>query len=124
MSKESTHISSPPFCSVIDAKEYLKYFYSDRMHMFKDGKWSSPPPHYKPIMNGVQFRNHMASGVVDTEKCSNLEDYISMPATASNGIEYIDAHCATVTDSHEVNLIRPLSLPEFRFKFAQRQHSK
>ena len=92
------------------------------MHMFKDGKWSSPPPNYKPIMNGVQFRKHVASGDMDSQKCSNLEDYINMAekksTTTLNGIKYIDAHGATLTDSHEVNWIRPLSLPEFRLKFA------
>ncbi len=35
---------------VIPAKVYLDKFYSDRKHMFKNGKWLSPPPEYECIM--------------------------------------------------------------------------
>ena len=35
-----------PCFRVIPAEEYLKYFYSDRHHMYKDGEWLAPPPTY------------------------------------------------------------------------------
>ncbi len=34
---------------VIEAKEYLKKFSSDREHMRKNGQWLAPPPKYPPI---------------------------------------------------------------------------
>ncbi|KAL9185538.1 hypothetical protein ACHAXT_003315 [Thalassiosira profunda] len=68
-----------PLFRVIPAECYLKYFYSDRMHMFKDGKWQSPPPAYAPIMNGMSLagdaENH---GTKDGALNSNLEMYINM----------------------------------------------
>eukprot|EP00804_Cyclotella_cryptica_P011538 CCRYP_019876-RA/>CCRYP_019876-RA protein AED:0.08 eAED:0.08 QI:0/0/0.5/1/0/0.5/2/186/254 len=113
---------------VMDAKEYLKYFYSDRMHMFKDGKWCSPPPNYKPIMNGVQFRSHVDSGDNCSENCSNLEEYINMSLEQSkresDDTERSERHDNSVTDCHHLKAIRPLSLPEFRSRFAEQRLSK
>jgi hypothetical protein len=39
-----------PLFHVIQAEDFIREFYSDRSHMFKNGKWSSPPPDYPPIM--------------------------------------------------------------------------
>lgn len=77
---------------IIPAKDYLKYFYSDRMHMYNrdTGKWNSPPPAYPPIMNGLTFVNNNENnnkhdennGIDESDKrnknISNLESYISM----------------------------------------------
>ena len=66
-----------PLFNVVKADEFIRDFYSDRMHMYKDGKWNSPPPTYSPIMNGLkidsndgQERNELSG--------SNLDSYISM----------------------------------------------
>eukprot|EP00986_Skeletonema_menzelii_P015966 scaffold13175_cov163-Skeletonema_menzelii.AAC.1 len=66
-----------PLFNVVKADEFIRDFYSDRMHMYKDGKWNSPPPTYSPIMNGLkidsndgQERNELTG--------SNLDSYISM----------------------------------------------
>jgi hypothetical protein len=73
-----------PYFRVVPADLFLKYFYSDRMHMFKDGRWSSPPPDYEPIMNGLTFaedddrrRNNFSDGL------SNLHMYINMSEDGS-----------------------------------------
>ncbi|KAL3779037.1 hypothetical protein HJC23_011476 [Cyclotella cryptica] len=125
---QSSHLLYPLLFSVMDAKEYLKYFYSDRMHMFKDGKWCSPPPNYKPIMNGVQFRSHVDSGDNCSENCSNLEEYINMSLEQSkresDDTERSERHDNSVTDCHHLKAIRPLSLPEFRSRFAEQRLSK
>ena len=65
-----------PYFRVVPARQYLKYFYSDRMHMFKNGRWSSPPPHYEPIMNGLSFAEDDHRDNIN--KGSNLQMYISM----------------------------------------------
>jgi hypothetical protein len=65
-----------PRFRVVPARQYLKYFYSDRMHMFKDGRWSSPPPDYEPIMNGLAFAEDGRSENIS--RGSNLEKYIDM----------------------------------------------
>lgn len=59
-----------PMFRVVRAESYLRYFSSDRRHMFNNGKWLSPPPTYECI-------------VADDEKgtkgsVSNLNEYISM----------------------------------------------
>lgn len=62
-----------PLFRVIPAQQYLQYFYSDRMHMFQNGKWMARPPDYPPIMNGLKY----AEGNKSTN-ISNLEKYIDM----------------------------------------------
>ena len=44
-----------PYFRVVPARQYLRYFHSDRMHMYNEdnGQWSAPPPNYLPIMNGL-----------------------------------------------------------------------
>ena len=95
-----------PLFRVIDATEYLKHFYSDRSHMFKDGKWSALPPNYKPIMNGLQITSEGNQEKV--ESLSNLEYYISMAD---------DQATSVVSDSTRTEH-RPLSLDEFRLRFS------
>lgn len=66
---------SPKF-RVVRAELFLRNFYSDRMHMFHNGKWSSPPPKYDCILTDIgksesELRN-------TTGSMSNLNDYINM----------------------------------------------
>ena len=75
-----------PFFRVVSAEKFLRYFYSDRMHMFRDGRWLSPPPAYAPIMNGLQFAHDdkVAADKEDESKnnnISNLDAYIDMMTT-------------------------------------------
>ena len=49
-----------PLFRVVRAEVFLKNFYSDRMHMFQDDKWSATPPSYVCIQ---------------TKKGSNLDSY-------------------------------------------------
>ena len=93
-----------PIFRVVNAQQYLRYFYSNRMHMYNNdnGQWSAPPPNYLPIMNGLfelgvdnktgcvldsnnnkgdnndddgNSRNH---NFIMTSGGSNLETYINM----------------------------------------------
>lgn len=98
-----------PLFRVVDAKEYLEQFYSDRMHMFKDGKWSAPPPNYKPIMNGFEFarENGRTGHQQECKNLSNLEKYIDMSEEQSTGRKIAD----TTKDK------KPLCLEEFRLRF-------
>jgi hypothetical protein len=73
------HASNPnfneeylPLFNVVDAHDFIRDFYSDRMHMYKNGKWNSPPPTYPPIMNGLKIDGN------DSKVGSNLDSYISM----------------------------------------------
>ena len=106
-----------PLFRVVDAKEFMTQFYSDRSHMFKDGTWSAPPPNYKPIMNGLCTKEGDQS-VKNTRKTqnivSNLEDYIDMSdEQSSSSIQGTkNNRNRTATDG------RPLSLTEFRSRFA------
>lgn len=54
------HRDYAPLFRVIRASAFLKNFYSDRMHMFSEGKWSAPPPSY---------------ACIQTNKGSNLDSY-------------------------------------------------
>jgi hypothetical protein len=69
---EDETILAPSF-RLIPASTFLKYFYSDRMHMFDRKKqiWSSPPPSYECIMHGRQENN-------GTSSASNLDRYVNM----------------------------------------------
>jgi len=75
-----------PCFRVVPAKDYLKYFYSDRMHMYEKttGEWKSPPPSYKPIMNGLESITDQYQKLHEVEtgkkgnNISNLESYINM----------------------------------------------
>ena len=43
----------PPLFRVINAKEFIDVFSSDRSHMLDDlGQWLSPPPPWPPILQG------------------------------------------------------------------------
>lgn len=53
------------------AELYLKYFHSDRMHMFRDGRWNAEPPKYTCIQP--------ATG-------SNLDNYRLMTAPQQDAI--------------------------------------
>jgi len=70
-----------PLFNVVRAEDFIKDFYSDRMHMFKDGKWNSPPPEYPPIMNGLKMDDN-DSEERDGLTGSNLDSYISMSGEA------------------------------------------
>lgn len=74
-----------PLFRVIPAHQYLKYFFSDRMHMFQHGKWMARPPEYKPIMNGLMHANEKE---VECKRkkgnVSNLEKYIDMVSCSSS----------------------------------------
>lgn len=59
-----------PMFRVIRAESFLRHFSSNRMHMFQDGKWSSPPPNYDCIL-ADEHKNKKGS-------VSNLNDYIQM----------------------------------------------
>lgn len=63
---------SPKF-RVIRAELFLQHFYSDRMHMFQNGKWSSPPPSYDCILTDLQDMKLNRKG-----NMSNLSDFVSM----------------------------------------------
>lgn len=71
---EHWQMPSPPSFRIIPAKTYLKYFYSDRMHMFDRNQqiWLSPPPSYECIMNGKLETDNTNS------RSSNLDKYINM----------------------------------------------
>lgn len=64
---------SPKF-RVVRAELFLQNFYSDRMHMFVNGEWSSPPPKYESIITDEGLMNNAGSR-------SNLTDYISMSSS-------------------------------------------
>lgn len=70
-----------PLFKVTRATDFIRDFYSDRMHMFKNGKWNSPPPDYPLIMNGLKIiidsndENKASSG-------SNLESYIGISSAS------------------------------------------
>jgi hypothetical protein len=91
-----------PKFRVIRAELYLTHFYSDRMHMFKNGKWSSPPPTYDCIVTNLEGMNLNKEG-----KMSNLDDFISMEASGSNGMK----------ESSQMGQV--LTLMEIRDKFGQ-----
>ena len=67
-----------PFFHVIKAEDFIREFYSDRSHMFKNGKWSSPPPDYPPIMNGLKIITNNNHDGNERMVGSNLDSYISM----------------------------------------------
>jgi hypothetical protein len=79
-----------PIFRVVPAQQYLRYFYSNRMHMYNEdnGQWSAPPPNYLPIMNGLlELGVDSKTGLVldsNNNKVtsggggSNLETYINM----------------------------------------------
>ena len=73
-----------PHFRVVPANAYLQYFYSDRMHMLKDGKWSSPPPEYEPIMNGLSYVDDEDDrGNGEGGSISNLDRYVNMSEDGS-----------------------------------------
>jgi len=71
----------PPHFWVVPARNYLKYFFSDRMHMFKNQKWMATHPEYKLIMNGISFAEDCdhdgCRGEGKNNNASNLDMYIS-----------------------------------------------
>ena len=67
-----------PLFNVVRAEDFIRDFYSDRMHMFKDGKWSSPPPDYPPLMNGLKRDKRDSNEIIDGLTVSNLDSYILM----------------------------------------------
>ncbi len=62
-----------PKFRVVRAELFLQNFYSDRMHMYQDGKWNAPPPKYDCILTDVRNMKLKKKGTL-----SNLNDYISM----------------------------------------------
>ena len=78
------YLEYQPLFRVIPARQYLTYFYSDRMHMFKDGKWLSSPPKYQPIMNGLTYAKTNRNETTNHGNVSNLEMYIDMSQSSSS----------------------------------------
>ncbi len=66
-----------PLFHVVRAEDFIRDFYCDRMHMYKNGKWNSPPPEYPAIMNGLK-RDGYDGPERNELSGSNLDDYISM----------------------------------------------
>ena len=107
--KMTTTMYHPQF-RVIPAHQYLKYFYSDRMHMFQNGKWVARPPEYPPIMNGLIYANEKKTGCTKekNENVSNLQQYIDMTSAPSSADgETTDERMGTV-----------LTHDEFRARFS------
>lgn len=73
-SKKEEKLYAPLF-RVVRAEHYLETFFSDRMHMLKDGKWIASPPDYDCITTANMVRNK--NGYF-----SNLDDYIDMSKSA------------------------------------------
>lgn len=110
-----------PLFRVISANNYLKYFYSDRMHMKKDGKWMSPPPEYKPIMNGLVFCRGNKKGRRDGSEHnnSNLDQYIDMSGDLNNhGSDANQEEQNSATDNDlEEKMGKVFTLAQLRDKF-------
>jgi hypothetical protein len=61
-----------PMFRVVRAENYLRHFYSDRMHMRKeDGSWMAEPPAYDCITTSNMKKNKRGY-------LSNLDDYIAV----------------------------------------------
>ena len=131
-------------CRVVPGKSYLKHFYSDRMHMYSEGKWNSPPPSYMPIMNGLAYA--ASHGNKDGNACkgskykkgrSNLEMYINMSeksylndqsAGKNEMISEVDIKQVSVVTNvgksrEEFNIGKPLSLAQFRAVFTAGEYN-
>mmetsp|Transcript_57353 Transcript_57353/g.69010 ORF Transcript_57353/g.69010 Transcript_57353/m.69010 type:complete len:203 (-) Transcript_57353:185-793(-) len=89
-----------PRFRVVPAEHYIKYFYSDRMHMYRysegedsTGRWLATPPSYDCIMDGYQYETHkkkhdeqvskdhineVKENESKKERKSNLDKYIKM----------------------------------------------
>lgn len=70
--EKTTKKKFPPKFRVVRAELYLRNFYSDRMHMFHEGKWYAEPPKYNCILTDAKTMKKK-KGIM-----SNLNDYISM----------------------------------------------
>ena len=84
--KKSMQQLAPKF-RVVPAEEYLKYFYCDRMHMFKNGKWITEPPTYALIgvtQNNSENEAQSNCGIVSPTTGSNLDQYIDMKNEGDN----------------------------------------
>jgi hypothetical protein len=73
-SKEDEDRYAPMF-RVVKAETYIETFFSDRMHMMKDGKWISTPPPYDCITIASMTKNK--NGFM-----SNLDKFLDMSRTA------------------------------------------
>jgi len=60
-----------PLFRVVRAQYYLENFYSDRMHMMKDGEWLAKPPSYDCITTSNMKKNKKGH-------LSSLDDYVTM----------------------------------------------
>lgn len=103
-----------PFFRVVSAQNYLKYFYSDRMHMYNKerGEWLAQPPNYAPIMNGLSMDDTKQSdGDEDSSSNkSNLDMYINMEQSKDDGCD----------DLLEERMGKVYSLEQFRTTFGSR----
>jgi hypothetical protein len=104
---KATKKYAPKF-RVIRAELYLKNFYSDRMHMFHNGKWSSTPPSYDCILTTDGGMKMKKGG-----KKSNLNDYISM-STTNTSINTNGGKGKELSPMGQV-----LTMQEMRAKFGQ-----
>ena len=104
-----------PFFRVVSAQNYLKYFYSDRMHMYNKerGEWLAQPPNYAPIMNGLSLDDtKQTDGDEDSSSNtkSNLDMYINMEQSKDDGCD----------DLLEERMGKVYSLEQFRTTFGSR----
>ncbi|MEM1135280.1 MAG: hypothetical protein AAGI07_05525 [Bacteroidota bacterium] len=67
-----------PVLKVIDSKEYVKQFHSDRSHMIdQNGNWLAPPPAWEKILNkkGVALTKLLNLNYEAVGKCYSLESF-------------------------------------------------
>jgi len=89
---DATKKYSPKF-RVVRAELFLQYFSSDRMHMFQDGQWSSPPPSYDCIIADLQkmeLSMNMNMNMNATTTTTTTTTTGSMSTSMSNLNDYID----------------------------------
>jgi len=90
--------------------------------MFKSGKWSSPPPEYEPIMNGLSLGNAAPDkkknvGEYIKGNKSNLDMYIEMTGDQRN--KYGDADTSEeYSHQFEEQRGKVYSLDQIRDRFA------
>lgn len=116
-SSTTTSTEFQPLFRVIPAQQYLQYFYSDRMHMFQNGKWMARPPDYPPIMNGLKYAEENTN--TSSTNISNLEKYIDMMQQSSSSLS--DGVCGSTKENEttidEQIMGTVLTFDEFHARF-------
>ena len=104
-----------PCFRVIPAEEYLKYFYSDRAHMNKNGEWLAPPPSYGCIMNGLSSLADNGGSANDATKQKSGKECKGDNSKQSNLEVYID-----MKQQKEQRFGKVYTLEQFRATFCSR----